>query len=222
MSERSFTYRAGGKRRGGITKRRRAKPDVHRERILRAAEYLFSEHGFNATTLQDIASRAHVSVGNIYNHFQTKESLFGALMADLEVKYLAPDQPIPRALAELDFPNGLEKIGEAARATVREFRGYIRLIYVDVIEFNGEHLGRLYGQMRDRYRAIFDEKFARLQREGKIGDVDPLVAVMLTTISYMYYFTVEHLFGVQRHYGLDDSQVIREFARVFRNGVLRR
>jgi AcrR family transcriptional regulator len=196
-------------------------PD-HRARILESAEALFSTRGFHGTSIREIAERAGVSAGNAYNHFDTKEALFAALMAELEKRYLAPDQPIPRALAALDFPDGLESIGLAARDTVRAFAGYIRLIYVDVTEFNGEHVQRLYGQMKDRYRALFDERFKKLAKQGKIGDVDPLTAIMLTTISYMYYFTVEHLFGVERHYGMDDAQVIREFARVFRNGILKR
>lgn len=209
-------------RRGKAKKKAPPPAPDHRERILRSAEAFFSTRGFHGTGLREVALRAGVSLGNIYNHFETKEGLFAALMAELEERYLAPDEPIPRALAALDFPNGLEAIGEAARETVHRFASYIRLIYVDVTEFDGEHLGRLYGGMKDRYRAIFQERFAALEREGKIGDVDPLVAVMLATISYMYYFTVEHLFGVRKHYGLDDGQLIREFARVFRNGILKR
>ena len=196
--------------------------DEHRGAILAAATTLFSTQGYHGTGLRQVADLARVSVGNVYNHFPTKEALFAALMAELEERYLAPDQPIPLALAALDFPAGLETLGEAARRTVRAFAPYIRLIYVDVVEFEGRHLARLYGGMQDRFRAIFAERFAGLAREGKLGDVDPLVAIMLTTISYMYYFTVEHLFGVRRHYGMADEQVIREFARVFRNGILKR
>jgi AcrR family transcriptional regulator len=194
----------------------------HRERILGAAEKLFSTRGYHGTSLREIADGAGVSLGNIYNHFEDKERLFETLMEELEERYLAPTEPIPRALAKLDFPDGLEALGEAARETVKRFASYIRLIYVDVTEFEGKHLGRLYGGMKDRFRAIFGEKFKKLERDGRIGDVDPLVAIMLVNITYMHYFTVEHLFGVRKHYGLDDAKVIREFARVFRNGILKR
>src|SRR4051812_49714481 len=103
-------------------------------------------------------------------------------MDKLGARNPAPTEPIPRALAELDFPDGLERIGEAARETVRKFDSYIRLIYVDVTEFEGKHLGRLYGGMKSRFRAIFEDRFKQLERAGKIGDVDPLVAIMLVTI----------------------------------------
>ncbi len=227
MNKRSFTSGAGGGTRGAAAARKRpprteASVAATRARILRAAEALFSTQGFHGTGLREVALKAGVSLGNIYNHFQDKETLFRALMADLETRYLDPGQPLPRALLTLDFPAGLESIGDAARETVKEFAAYIRLIYVDVIEFEGKHVARLYGGMIDRYRAVFGEKFEKLKRQGALSDADPLIAVMMVAIAYMYYFTVEHLFGVKRHYGLDDEKVIREFAKVFRLGIVKR
>ena len=44
--------------------------------ILRAAESLFADHGFAATTVEDIAAEAGVAKGALYNHFPTKEAVF--------------------------------------------------------------------------------------------------------------------------------------------------
>lgn len=221
MNKRSFT-KEGGARPAGARPRGPAAVAATRARILRAAEALFSTQGFHGTGLREVAEKAGVSLGNIYNHFADKETLFRELMADLEKRYLDPGQPLPQALLALDFPAGLESVGEASRETVKKFAAYIRLIYVDVIEFEGKHVARLYGGMIDRYRAVFGEKFEKLKRQGALSDADPLIAVMMVAIAYMYYFTVEHLFGVKRHYGLDDEKVIQEFAKVFRLGILKR
>src|SRR5436853_3681360 len=97
-----------------------------REKILRAAERLFSTKGFHGTGLRDVADDAGVSVGNIYNHFATKEELFDSLLQELEAVYLDPTQPLPRALAEVAFPGEIEKLGEASRETVKKFASYIR------------------------------------------------------------------------------------------------
>jgi AcrR family transcriptional regulator len=214
VNKRSFT----------TTKKRPAREvsPEHREKLLRAAEKLFSRQGFHGTGLREIADAAGVSLGNIYNHFATKEAIFEALLAELEAQYLDPSTPLVRALVELDFPDGLEKLGHASRETVKRFASYIRLIYVDVIEFEGKHVARLYGGMIDRYRKIFSDRVDSARKKGELSEADPLVAIMMTSIVYMYYFTVEHLFGVKRHYGLDDDQVIREFAKVFKLGVLKR
>ena len=204
------------------TGRRAAAEAESRDKILRAAERLFSTKGFHGTGLRDVANEAGVSVGNIYNHFPTKEDLFDSLLQSLEKAYLDPSQPLPRALAEVAFPGELEKLGEASRETVKKFASYIRLIYVDVIEFEGKHVARLYAGMADRYRAVFAKRFEESRRKGELSEADPVIAAMKSTILYMYYFTVEHLFGVKGHYGLDDDQVIREFAKVLRLGILKR
>ena len=92
-----------------------------------------------------------------------------------------------------------------------------------MIEFQGKHIGRLYAGMADRYRKVFAERIAEGKKKGELSDeADPVIAAMMSTILYMYYFTVEHFFGVKGHYGLDDDQVIREFAKVLRLGILKR
>lgn len=220
VNKRSFTESSpapGRSRRGS-----RVIDPAHREQILKMAEVLFSTKGYNGTGLREVATAAGISLGNIYNHFPTKKELFEAVLEDLEKKYLAPTTPLVRALAEIEFPLELEKLGHAARETVKQFASYIRLIYVDVIEFDGAHIARVYGSMMDRYRAVFADRIDAARRKGELSEADPLVGVMMTTIVYMYYFTVEHLFGVRRHYGLDDDQIIREFAKVFKLGMLKR
>jgi TetR/AcrR family acrAB operon transcriptional repressor len=51
-----------------------------RDRILDAAEQLFSEQGVSRTTLQHIATAAGVTRGAIYWHFDDKGALFNAMM----------------------------------------------------------------------------------------------------------------------------------------------
>ncbi|WP_183930685.1 TetR/AcrR family transcriptional regulator [Rhizobium mongolense] len=46
--------------------------------IVDAASELFSELGFQATTLDKVAQRAKISKLSIYSHFENKEALFGA------------------------------------------------------------------------------------------------------------------------------------------------
>jgi AcrR family transcriptional regulator len=46
-----------------------------RERILKTAQKLFAEKGFNGTSVRDIAQEAQVNVAALNYHFQTKQSL---------------------------------------------------------------------------------------------------------------------------------------------------
>jgi AcrR family transcriptional regulator len=52
-----------------------------RARILDAALELFSEHGFDGTTLQEIADRLGFTKAALYYHFRSKDDLLRALIA---------------------------------------------------------------------------------------------------------------------------------------------
>jgi AcrR family transcriptional regulator len=51
-----------------------------RARILEAAIKLFSNHGYNKSSVDDICSEAGISKGAFYHHFQSKQALFLALL----------------------------------------------------------------------------------------------------------------------------------------------
>ncbi|WP_158889294.1 TetR/AcrR family transcriptional regulator [Amycolatopsis anabasis] len=55
-----------------------------RERIQRVALELFSENGYEKTSLREIAERLDVTKAALYYHFRTKEDIVLSLIADLE------------------------------------------------------------------------------------------------------------------------------------------
>lgn len=52
-----------------------------RQRIVNAAAELFQADGFEATTTRDIAVRAQIATGTLFNYFATKESIMAAIAA---------------------------------------------------------------------------------------------------------------------------------------------
>ena len=50
--------------------------DIKREDIIEAAVAEFKKNGFNATSMDRIAATAKVSKRTVYNHFESKETLF--------------------------------------------------------------------------------------------------------------------------------------------------
>jgi len=53
------------------------------ERILDAAEAIFAERGYDATSLSDIAERVGIRTPSLYNHFKNKENLYIAVLERL-------------------------------------------------------------------------------------------------------------------------------------------
>lgn len=69
-----------------VISRRERKKAAARSRILSEAIELFSRHGIDAVTVDQIAAAADVGKGTIYNYFETKEDIVVAFMADLEAR----------------------------------------------------------------------------------------------------------------------------------------
>ena len=191
----------------------------NQERILAAAAALFTRRGFHGTSTRDIASGAGVSLGNIYNHFPTKEAVFVSLLEKCEKEYFNPEQPLIKALSQTAFPDNIEALGFASRETVKKFSTYTLLMYVDVVEFQARHVSKIFSNMRKGYNAAL--KASPVKAKNKIAaDIDPAAALMMVTWNYFNYFIMENLFKVKGHYGLPDEAVVKLFARVFNRGIL--
>jgi TetR/AcrR family transcriptional regulator len=60
------------------------------ERILEAAEDLFAEKGFSATSLGDVADKVGIRSPSLYNHFKNKEALYLAVLDRLLDSFSRP------------------------------------------------------------------------------------------------------------------------------------
>lgn len=63
-----------------VIKKRQRRPDARPQEILAAALALFSEKGFSATRMDDVALRAGLSKGTLYLYFPDKAALLTALV----------------------------------------------------------------------------------------------------------------------------------------------
>ncbi len=63
----------------GIEERKERERERRRQQIMVAAKRVFSEKGFNKTTMEDISREAELSTGTLYLYFKNKEELFASL-----------------------------------------------------------------------------------------------------------------------------------------------
>lgn len=193
-----------------------------RTQILESALKLFSHRGYGATSVQDIAEDAGLSKGNVYHHFSDKETIFRALLDQYFQAMSSPDFPFNRALATGTFPENLEELGKAARETVKDYREYVALIYVDVVEFDGTHIRKFYADMARRFDAFMKKHGMEDDLAGRLQDgLSPISAVMLATRIFYNYFSIEIIFGVKDHFGKNTDEVVGEISRILRSGMLR-
>ncbi len=57
-------------------------PGDRRAQILNAAACLFAEHGYEATSMRQIANEVNLLAGSLYHHFATKEDMLHAILQE--------------------------------------------------------------------------------------------------------------------------------------------
>ena len=199
-----------------------AKSEIATSKVLEAALFLFSTQGYGATSMRAISEASGLSVGNLYHHFGSKEIIFQRLIDEYWEHLLDPENDLQQVFDAAGFPDDLETLAAAIEKSVDDYRPYIMLIFIDVIEFQGIHIRAFYESMAERFQATYSSSFEQRKQNGLLGEVDPLVAVMVATRWLFYFYTVEKCFGVPMHFGMDTSQAVDEFIRIVRYGVLPR
>lgn len=110
------------------TKREQAKEE-RRGQILEAALAVFSEKGYHATNVSDVAARAGVSQGTIYWYFDSKDELFEAAVlsffdqfgAEAVVGILEQETATEKLRA---FSRSMAQCGDVAQNLFTLFLGY--------------------------------------------------------------------------------------------------
>jgi AcrR family transcriptional regulator len=144
------------------------RPAVTKDRILDAAEELFMEHGFEATSLRSITAAAGVNLAAVNYHFGSKEELFQSvlgrrldpmnqerldLLTRLEREAAPRALPCDRILAAMFMP-----ALKLARDPERGGKNFLRLLgraYADPAPFIREFLAAQYAVMIARFKAAF-------------------------------------------------------------------
>lgn len=78
----------GPKKHGGRPRRSSSDTEAKRQNILNAALQVFSQHGFEAARLDEIARKAKVAKGTLYLYFPNKQAMFEALVRSAAVPLL--------------------------------------------------------------------------------------------------------------------------------------
>ncbi len=159
-----------------------------RAAILDAAEQLFGERGYAATTIKQIGAAAGVNSALLYYYFADKEQLYRAVLE--------------RLLSTLMTRGG--EVFAAARTPADAIRGLVgvqgellvsrpnvpRLIARELVDHNAEHVTGQFAQMAAGIFKRLCEMIQTGQRSGVLrSDLDARFAA-ISTISQVVYFHI--------------------------------
>lgn len=144
--------------------RRERKKRELRAHVYETARRLFLEHGFEATTVAQIAEAADVAQGTFFNHFPSKQAVLAELTSEVSGHLqVMVDEQLMRPVSALDRITGFaESVGEE----LEQARGIARDVLLEVMRTSARP-GEAYP-----YLARVHEPFTAILREGQAkGDV---------------------------------------------------
>ena len=146
-------------------------------RILDAAEALFMQHGFEATTLRQITGAAGANLAAVNYHFGSKEALFEAVLTRrldpmnqerVELLARAERDAAPRApTCEQIITAMLIPALKLARDPRRGGKDFLRLVgraYADPAPFIRRFLAQQYASMIARFKSAFSRALPHLPK----------------------------------------------------------
>lgn len=183
-----------------------------RDQILEAAEMLFSERGYHATTIRDIADAAGMQSGSLYAHISSKEDLLFEIMNAGADRFLAALEPIAR----LDIPAADRlRLGLTAHiTTVAEHIGASRIFLHEWRSMSPDRRVAIQVK-RDRYEELWAEIIAAGVARGEFRPVDDRFVRLLVLSAGNWLYTWYRPDGP-----LGPAEIARRFVDVILTGLL--
>lgn len=152
---------------------------IRKERaIVLAAQECFAEHGYDATTLDEVAARAEVSKQMVYSRFANKEALFVHVIGEVTTQaFESLAVEVVDTVADAGLDGWLLGVGQRLAAAVLD-PGVVRLRRLVVAEATRfPQLARMFWEHgAERTTAALADRVVELQRRGLLRAGDARVA----------------------------------------------
>jgi len=192
-----------------------SKGERTRQTIMEAAYDLFLEQGYAATSMRQIARRAGLALGGIYNHFLNKDAIFSELILERH-----PYRQILPILLSTPADDPESFVRRAAQTMVDELGrhpDFIKLMLIEIVEFNGRNTPKIMESLLPEVLP-FIQRFG--QQKGLLRAIPPFIFFRAFLGLFFSYYITELLLGdtpaVQTQ-----NHALDHFVEIFLHGVLR-
>jgi AcrR family transcriptional regulator len=162
-------------------------------RILDVATALFSERGYTATRMQDIADGLAMKAGSLYYYFESKEAVLAAIVGERVGLAVSMLERIVEGPGD-----SLDRIRSAIAGHLDVFDRHAdlyRIFQSERLEAISEELGARVDELGRRYEELWVKLIERAQADGSVRpDADPWVlmkGIVGMCNSTLFWFTPE-------------------------------
>jgi AcrR family transcriptional regulator len=156
-----------------------------KQEVLRVAQRLFRENGFQATSIRDIADELGIKGGSLYSHISSKEALLWEIASDASDRFFVMIEPIVASDHVVT-----EKLRDIIRGHVGVITDDLDAAAVFSNEWRNlspEHRDE-FVERRDRYEAMVTEVVQEGVQQGYFGTPDARYAtlILLSSLNWIY------------------------------------
>jgi AcrR family transcriptional regulator len=138
-----------------MNKEKTTKGEVTRLAIEDAALELFMEQGYHATSMRQIADKAGLALGGIYNHFGSKDEIFEGVIIDKH-----PYRKILPAILSAQEENLDDFFKNAFHIIIDELGArpeFVNLMLIELVEFKGKHGSVMLREILPKILPVFEK-----------------------------------------------------------------
>jgi AcrR family transcriptional regulator len=169
-------------------------PHETRTRILDAAEELFMQHGFEATSMRTLTAKASVNLAAVNYHFGSKDALIEAVfrrrldpmnaarITELERLEANGSQPSAEAIIRVFLRASLAMI-EDTKCGGRNFTRLLGRAYTEPSKPIRALIGQLYAPAMARYKAAFERALPELPKDELIWRMHFMFGTLAYTLA---------------------------------------
>jgi AcrR family transcriptional regulator len=181
-----------------------------------AAVDLFLEYGYHATSMRQIAERAGLALGGIYNHFASKDEIFEAIIIDQH-----PYKKILPMILEAEGETAEDFLRNAVKITL-DLLGpepvFMKLMFIEVVEFKGKHGASMMNEIAPKVLPVF-QKLLRSHKDLRITNPAMFMRIFFGMI--VSYYITEIIASSSVIGELMPKNAVEVYVDIFLHGILK-
>ena len=194
-----------------------SKGEQTRQAILSSAYDLIIRQGYAATSMRQIAEKAGLALGGIYNHFSSKEDVFRAIIEERHpfFQMLPLLNTVQGDTAELFVRNAAHMlVGELGHHPE-----FLNLMLVEIVEFKAAHVPIILEKLLPMLLPLVEHMGGL---EGRLRPIAPFVLARAFLGMFFSYYITEIILGRGLPPSLRkvNSNAIDQFVEIFLHGIL--
>jgi len=185
-----------------------------RQVILDSAYDLIIQQGYAATSMRQIAERASLALGSIYNHFASKDEVFRCIIQERHP--LFEIIPVLNSVEATTIEGFIQTAAHALVDQLGEHPDFLNLMLTEIVEFKGEHIPLFFEKMFPQLLPIANHLTGLDGRMRRIPA--PIIMRAFLGMFFSYYIT-GILLGPAMPSEMQ-TNALDHFVEIFLHGIL--